>query len=99
MLSIRIAKMNESEILSNIAARSEAYWGYDSIYMEKFRTIYKVTEEFISKNTIFVIEEGNDIIGFYVVLTENDMNSLEYFFIEPQYIGQGYGKLLWNHFG
>lgn len=97
MVNIRIAKMNESETLSNIAARSEAYWGYDSDYMEKFRTIYKVTEEFINKSTTFIVEEGNDIIGFYGVLTENDMNSLEYFFIEPQYIGQGYGKLLWNH--
>jgi GNAT superfamily N-acetyltransferase len=97
MLNIRIAKMNESETLSNIAARSESYWGYDSDYMEKFKDIYKVTEEFISKNTTFIIEEYNNIIGFYGVLIENDMASLEYFFIEPEYIGQGYGKLLWNH--
>lgn len=97
MLSIRPAKTNESETLSNIAARSESYWGYDSDYMEKFKAIYKVTEEFISKNTTFIIEEDNNIIGFYGVLMENDMDSLEYFFIEPEYIGQGYGKLLWNH--
>ena len=25
------------------------------------------------------------------------MTSLKYLFIEPQYIGRGYGKVLWNH--
>lgn len=97
MLKIRCAEMNEAETLANIAARSESYWGYDSAYMEKFRTIYNVTEEFIDKSASFVIEEENFIIGFYGILIENDMTSLEYFFIEPEYIGQGYGKLLWNH--
>jgi N-acetylglutamate synthase-like GNAT family acetyltransferase len=97
MLNIRSAKMDESETLTNIATRSESYWGYDSDYMGKFRLIYKVTEEFISKNPTFIIEEDDNIIGFYGVLTENDVTSLEYFFIEPEYIGQGYGKLLWSH--
>lgn len=97
MLNIRSAKIDESETLTNIAARSESYWGYDSDYMDKFNLIYKVTKEFISKNPTFIIEEEDTIIGFYGVLIENDMTSLEYFFIEPEYIGQGYGKLLWNH--
>lgn len=97
MMNIRSARMDEAVALTDIAARSETYWGYDSDYMEKFRLIYKVTEEFIIKNPTFIIEEDNNIIGFYAVLTENDITSLEYFFIEPEYIGQGYGKLLWNH--
>lgn len=97
MLNIRRARKEDSEALSNVAARSEAYWGYDSEYMEKFRRIYKVTKEFITENPTFVMEEDNNIIGFYAVLRENDITSLEYFFIEPRYIGQGYGKILWNH--
>lgn len=97
MLNIRNAKINESEILSKVAARSEAYWGYDSDYMDKFKLFYSVTEEFISKNPTFVIEKDDNIVGFFGILAENDGASLEYFFIEPQYIGYGYGKLLWNY--
>lgn len=97
MLNIRTAKANEYEILTDIAIKSEAYWGYDSDYMNKFKSIYNVNEDFINNNLTVVIEEDENIVGFYGVLIENNETSLEYFFIEPKYIGKGYGKLLWNH--
>ena len=97
MLNIRNAKIDESNLLTEIAIRSESYWGYDSEYMDKFKSVYNVTIEFIMKNPTFIIEENKNIIGFYGVVSDNGMTSLEYFFIEPEYIGQGYGKLLWNY--
>lgn len=97
MVNIREAKLDEVEILTNLAARSEAYWGFDNEYMDKFKVMYRVTKEFININSTFVIEEDNRVIGFYSILFEDNKNSLEYFFIEPEFIGEGYGKLLWNH--
>jgi len=97
MSNIRRAKTCESEILSHIAVESEAYWGYDSDYMERFKSLYKITKEFISENLTFVIQYDNNIIGFYGILINGKEFSLEYFFIEPKSIGKGYGKLLWNH--
>jgi N-acetylglutamate synthase-like GNAT family acetyltransferase len=96
-MNIRKAKEDESEALTNIAIRSEEYWNYDTDYMEKFKTIYKVTEEFISNNSTFIIEDEENIIGFYGILIIKEKAELEYLFIEPKYIGKGYGKLLWNH--
>ncbi|MGC7873381.1 GNAT family N-acetyltransferase [Desulfosporosinus sp. SYSU MS00001] len=96
MLRIRSAKTGESETLTNIAIRSEAYWGYGSSYMEKFQSIYKMTEEFIIKNPTFVIEEDQNLLGFYGILTNNNDSILEYFFVDSIYIGHGYGKILWN---
>jgi N-acetylglutamate synthase-like GNAT family acetyltransferase len=97
LMNIRRAKADESEILSNIAIRSEASWNYDSNYMDNFKIIYKVTKEFISSNPTFVIEDEEKIIGFYGILINKEEAELEYLFIEPKYIGKGYGKLLWNH--
>jgi len=97
MTNIRRAKTCDSEILTNIAIKSEAYWGYDSDFMENFKTAYKVTEEFISNNPTFVIQEDENILGFYGVLIAENETSLEYLFIEPNSIGKGYGKALWNH--
>ena len=97
MLYIRNAKVNECEILTDIAIKSESYWGYDFDYMETFKSLYKVTEDFINNNSTFVIEEDENIVGFYGVLIEKDETSLEYLFIEPKCIGKGYGKLLWDH--
>jgi N-acetylglutamate synthase-like GNAT family acetyltransferase len=97
MINIRRADIHESEILTEIGIRSEAYWGYDSTFMENFKSIYKVTKEFIKNNPVFVIEEDEEIIGFYGIMRDDRETSLEYFFIEPESIGMGYGKLLWNH--
>lgn len=97
MVNIRGAKVDEYEILTDIAIKSEAYWGYDSDYMDKFKSIYNVSEEFIRSNPTVLIEEDNSIIGFYGLICKDNETSLEYFFIEPKYIGKGYGKLLWNY--
>jgi GNAT superfamily N-acetyltransferase len=97
MVNIRQANTCESGILMDIAARSEAYWGYDENFMDNYRTIYRVTEEFIIKNTTFVIEENDSIIGFYSIIKDERETTLEYFYIEPEKIGKGYGKVLWKH--
>jgi N-acetylglutamate synthase-like GNAT family acetyltransferase len=97
MINIRSAKLDEYEILTNIAIESESFWDYGSDHIEKFKSVYKVTEEFISNNSTFVIEKDGNIVGFYGFIIENNVHSLEYLYIEPQYINKGYGKLLWNH--
>lgn len=97
MLNIRKAKVEEHDILTNLATKSEAYWGYDLDYMEKFKSIYNVSEEFINNNSTVIIEEDDNIIGFYGLINKSNGTTLEYFFIEPNYIGKGYGKSLWNH--
>lgn len=97
MLSVRQALISDSGVLTDIAARSEAYWGYDSDFMEKFKSIYCITEEFISQNPTFILENCGRGIGFYSILKCDMETSLEYFYIDSDYIGKGYGKLLWNH--
>jgi len=94
---IRKANICECETLNNIAANSEAYWGYDSTFMENFKSLYRISEELISDNKTYIIEENGNVIGFYIVLIDNNVATLEYFYIAPEYIGKGYGKLLWHH--
>ncbi|MBU3143801.1 GNAT family N-acetyltransferase [Clostridium sp. CF012] len=87
----------EASELSRIAIKSESYWGYDYDFMDKFKVIYEVTEEFIRKNPTFIIYENDKIVGFYTILIKPEGNSIEYFYIEPQCIGKGYGKKMWDH--
>ena len=42
-------------------------------------------------------KDNETIIGFYGILQGDREDSLEYLFIEPEYIGKGYGRILWNH--
>lgn len=97
MANIRQAKTCESEVLTDIAAASEAYWGYDENFMKNYKAIYKVTDEFIISNPTFVIEDNDKIIGFYSIIRSDKEISVEYFYIEPKNVGKGYGKILWSH--
>lgn len=96
MFKIRRAQICEAKILTDLVVRSEAYWGYDSTFMENFKSLYRVTEQFINNNETFIIEENEDIIGFYALLIDEKETSLEYLYVEPICIGKGYGKLLWD---
>ena len=97
MICIRPAELFEAGILTDLASKSEAYWGYDSDFMKKFGEVYKVTEDFLCKNTTFIISENDAIIGFYSVSTGEEECSLEYFYIDPRNIGKGYGRILCEH--
>ncbi|HEX2946498.1 MAG TPA: GNAT family N-acetyltransferase [Clostridia bacterium] len=94
---IRQAKADESAVLTDIAIRSEAYWGYDPDFMNSFKTTYKVTDGFINKNPTYILEEQEKILGFYGLSLDKEETELEYLYIDPLYIGKGYGKRLWNH--
>lgn len=50
MNTVRVAKDEMSNLLSELAYYSESYWGYDNDYMEKFKLYYNVTKEFINEN-------------------------------------------------
>ena len=90
---IRRAEPCDAAILTAIAVRSEAHWGYDPAFMDVFREIYKITESFIAKNPVFLAEAGGEVLGFYAL----SGRELEYLYLEPARIGKGLGRLLWDH--
>jgi hypothetical protein len=83
MYYIRRAEPDEYQILTDIAFNSEAYWGYDSEYMDKFKCFYSVSKEFIKNNPTFLIEQAGAVIGFYGLLIEEKETALEYFLSTP----------------
>lgn len=96
-MMIRPATPDEGEVLSQLAARSEAYWGYDEAFMARFRELYRITETFITANPTFLMVEADQILGFFSLIRESTPVTLEYFYIDPSMIGKGYGKQMWQH--
>ena len=58
MNTIRRAKLNECEQLSDLAFHSKAYWGYSDEFMAACRAelIYSVDD--IQSNTFYVLIDG-----------------------------------------
>lgn len=96
-IHIRRALSSEASFLSDISFRSKAYWGYDHEFMDQVRAELLITEEAVHKNHIFVAEENGHLLVFYELSGTQPVGKLLSLFIDPIYIGQGIGKLLFKH--
>ena len=95
---IRKAQPSESELISKLALRSKAYWGYSQDFIDACRQELTYSQQDIQNNYFFVAEIDSSIIGFYAleILSSTDIE-LEALFIEPSYIDRGYGRQLIEH--
>jgi GNAT superfamily N-acetyltransferase len=96
--SIRAARQGEAVLLSGIAYRSKAHWGYSDEFMAAARDDLIVTEAQVVAEIIYVLEQDGVAKGFYK-LREVTAERIELtdLFMEPIGIGQGWGRLLWEH--
>ncbi|MDM8532853.1 GNAT family N-acetyltransferase [Anaerolineales bacterium HSG25] len=94
---IRAARANEHALLSELSLRSKGHWGYDSAFLEACRKELTISPRFIKETWVFVIEVAGRVAGFYSLAKENEQVDLNNLFVEPAYIGHGYGKQLWLH--
>jgi GNAT superfamily N-acetyltransferase len=100
VLGYRFKKANarDSEDLTLLAFRSKAYWGYSEEQMEQWRDELMVTEAFIKEREVHMIIKNESLAGFYGYLPLDEQEvKLEFFFLDPDFIGQGLGALLLGH--
>ncbi len=97
IMLIRRAEIKENLLLTELAVMSEAYWGYDKKFLDSFRQIYSISEDYIMNHPTFVMEDEGRVIGFYNIIESDEGVTLEYFYLDPAYIGKGLGRVLWDH--
>ena len=95
--SIRPARADEAGLLSDLALRSKAHWGYDADFLEACRGELTISEDYIRGAPVFVLEEDGRVVGFYGLREQGTELELLYLFVEPTAIGGGHGKRLWEH--
>lgn len=99
-IAIRAAQSKECEILSDLAFRSKASWGYSPEFMEACRAELSVSaEDIASPHCHYVLAEANrQILGYYALESRStDEYELAALFVEPKFIGQGVGRRLIEH--
>ena len=98
MNTIRHAKPEECEQLSELAFYSKAYWGYSDEFMAGCRAELTYTANDVQKGIFYVLVEQETLIGFYGLMKiSHTVYELEALFLEPEFIGQGYGRHLMEH--
>lgn len=96
MLDYRKADSEDLNQLNEIAYESEAYWGYDDMFMSIFKEKYALDDAFLKQSETFVMRDMEDIIGFFSIKKHGLEATLEYFYIRVDQIGQGMGRKMWN---
>ncbi len=95
---IRRARPDQAARLSDIAFRSKAFWGYSAEFMESCCEELTLSEDDVRKNPTFVAISNHEPVGFYALarLSASDVE-LGFLFVEPEAIGQGFGRELIEH--
>ena len=92
----RRARTEEAELLTQLSRRSKAHWGYDAEFMRIVAGDLTVTPSAIKTHEVWILEEDGRILGFHQVKL-GDTAWLEDLWLEPDAIGKGYGRQLWEH--
>ena len=96
--TIRRARPDEADLITAIAMRSKAYWGYDHHFMETFRPELAVHPRQIEEDHVVVAASGERVAGFLHLRPEDDATlELVSLFIDPWAIRQGFGQQLWDY--
>jgi GNAT superfamily N-acetyltransferase len=95
---IRPAREGEHVALTALVLRSvQQTWNYPPEFMAWEPETITVGPEHILEMTTNVLEEDGRVVGFYVL--NNDLPEIELsrMMVEPDRVGNGYGRLLWDH--
>ncbi|NNC57139.1 MAG: GNAT family N-acetyltransferase [Woeseiaceae bacterium] len=96
-LRIREALPQEANLLSQLALRSKAHWGYSRDFLDACRSELTVDASRLGTEDYqcFVAIDGGSVLGFYTLKnTSSEKFELEALFVEPEHIGSGVGRAL-----
>lgn len=97
-MMIRPARTGEDIALTELALRSvQQQWGYPADFMAWEPEAITVGPEHLSGMITNLLEDEGRVIGFYVLRGEAPEMELSRMMIEPDMIGTGCGKRLWDH--
>lgn len=94
---IRAARPDEAALLSELALRSKAAWGYDPVFLQACREELTVSAAKIEHAAAFVYEHDRELLAFYCLDVSGTSAELSFLFVDPLVIGQGIGRRLWRH--
>lgn len=94
---IRAAQRTEAEILSALAFRSKAHWGYDESFMADCRDELTVPASKLESLRTAVVEQDGRILAFSTLEGSPPDGALGMLFVEPDVMGKGIGRRLFEH--
>jgi len=99
-MTIEKAQKKDAQILTDLTIRSKSYWEYSAEQIESWKDDLTITSAYINKYEVYKLTiNKNIIIGYYSYMFLNHaIIKLDNLFIDPRYMGKGFGTLLMDEF-
>jgi ribosomal protein S18 acetylase RimI-like enzyme len=94
---VRPARSDEAEVLTGLTRRSKAYWGYPRAVLDQWADVLSVSTSEIRSGQVVVAERSGAVAGYYRITGRPPDGQLADLFLEPEAIGTGLGRTLWEH--
>ncbi|CAL9636249.1 GNAT family N-acetyltransferase [Streptomyces sp. enrichment culture] len=94
---IRPARPGEAKLLTELALRSKAYWGYDAEFLASCRQELTLGDAELAGRRTSVAERDGGVVGFTTLEGEPPQGVLGMMFVDPELVGEGIGRLLFTH--
>lgn len=92
---VRAALPADADVLTALAVRSKAHWGYPDEFMEACRAELTYDSGYLAAHEVYVVEVGDHVAGFCSLERLDDERvELGGLFVEPEFIGTGLGRAL-----
>lgn len=95
MLHFIDAGTKHTDLLRDTLISSKGYWGYPQEQLEQWRSNLKFEDEYVARNTVKLVIEGSEVIGFFALI-KGDINELDHLWLLPKSIGKGYGNIVFE---
>ena len=92
-ISVRSARVGESESLTALCVRSKAHWGYDEAFMRRSAPSLTVSEAEIVERRVLVAERQGLVFGVARVEPDGELGLM---FVDPRTINRGVGRALFE---
>jgi len=96
-IQIRRATPDESNALTAIAHAAKRHWKYPEKWIEIWRPELTIPPEFIANNEVFVALIDGEMVGCCALVLSESLAELEHMWIDPQQMGRGAGRALFEH--
>ena len=98
-MKIEKATKQDSKKLTELTIRSKSHWNYSKEQIENWRDDLTISDTYILEKEVYKLTNGNELIGFYSYFNLNNLEvKLDNLFIDPKFIGKGFGKMLMSDF-
>jgi GNAT superfamily N-acetyltransferase len=94
---MRRARPGEADGLRELAHRSKAYWPYSPEFLEAVRPMLQLSPQDVEAQQVWVMEMGERVAGWHRVTFPGPRAELEDLWLEPELIGTGLGRRLFEH--